>query len=406
MANQKRSWAAVLLVSVALVALVIVGVASINGEVKPNPVTATDPYDAPMVITSTKRFDPEYIDVEDFVITTTVYYSDSLHYAVIKPGESQWRSEEATLREVNDDTVDYYWEEFARPRYLVDHNEAPPVDNICWMSSDTDWYVDLDTIASLQSANQISVTTGSDLFGRDAAIADKVNGIHGNPLVAYSRCRVTYDSETGFRFKIETFGGRTIWSEYSVDDLVFDWSVDGDLLKAPLTRDVRTSYGTRAFDPDSDYEYETGASEVVSPTESSFSNGFEAGPLAYLQDDYHLSTGTTSWAVAQQLLGPDWKEIVVVQSTDSNVTDTFLSAFWPDDGWINGAPPDNLGSVSTLLESGPSVEVYELDTNEWRAHYLVTWMHTSALRILFVGNENVTSEELVTAINEYLAEPR
>jgi hypothetical protein len=362
-----------------------------------------DIYRRPLVVTATNRYDPEYIGGENIIITSTVHYSDSTRYVIEKPGESEWRTWEVTLKEVTDDVVDWYEEDFPRPRYLV-YRGPPSADVLCWMHTPMDWFVDLSMIDALRAAGQISVTPGADLFGRPVAIAEKDNAVHGNPLQSTKRCRVTYDRDSGFRFRIETFGDSPKWSDYTVQGIQFDWPVDQDQMKTPVNGEILNSYYTllAGKNPDHEFEFPAESHGVLSPTSTAYSYGYTAGPLGYIEDQIRNSPGSF-WSVIQQLLAPGWKEIDVVQGLDGAETERNVAFYWPDDAWKDGAPPQSVGSRTARLATGQDVTIHELDTTvNMDARYVATWAYPPGLRILFVANENVTADEFLAVMDEYM----
>jgi hypothetical protein len=190
--TDRRLSTAIVLGALALVTTIGACASLTQGDAEPPSQTAhdNDIYQRPLVVTATNRYDPDYIGGENIVITSTVHYSDSARYVIEKPGESVWRTWEVSLKEVTGGYVDYFWEDFPRPSYLLDDG-PPSADNLCWMDSPMDWFVDLAQIDALRAAGLVSVTQGADLFGRPVTIAEKDNTVHGNPLVSADRCRVT-----------------------------------------------------------------------------------------------------------------------------------------------------------------------------------------------------------------------
>lgn len=405
----RRIGVASITVAVAVMASLVIALLLMRGtNGVPASTVGPEVYNAPFVFTSTVKFD-SMLDGSDVATTTnTVYYVDSTHYAVVKPGGHIWREGPERINQDEMGQIDYSYDGIARP-LPVGMEADPPVESLCRLSDAAD-FVDLELVSALHSAQQISVTNVADKFGRPAALAEKDNAVHGNPLSMMDRCKVWYDRDTGFVFRVETFGGAMGWGEEEVVDLQFNQIISTALLHFSGDRsDVRTSQQTRVFDPGSSYQYPSETAAAIVPPTSGYKYNYVPGPLAFISDT--VGTAGSIWAISQKLTGPNGKEILVVQSSTRDMFHSSISSiagpYWPNyPWWQNGQPLRVESSSQTILPDSTTVDVYTLDTSNDPGRYLVTWELSPELRILFVGNGQLDSgQELVDVINQYIATP-
>lgn len=401
--RNSKIWKAILL-SMGLVGLGLMSTVMIRDfSDSENTDSGTVPFVVPMVYTYTVTFDDSVNNVSNRVITTTVYYSDSLHFRMDSKNGSELRNGPEEVRNNESEGLVYSYSEVDRPIYLGLSPMSPP-DSMCDKNGTP--FLDLEAVEMMEAGGEISITETTDWFGRPVSIAEKDNDIHLNPLRLNNRCVIWYDEDTGFRYQIEGYGEVAKYdTTYTVVDIDFGWSVEeGKFIYTEDTQEANRVIETRIYDDDAEIEFPFAANTIVEPLTLTFAGGYHADPMLYLHNR-EVDERLSYWALVQRIVGPTGKEVVVAQAVDSAETQLpILGPYWPRSDWNMGIPPGVVDSYEEELNDDTAIEVFEFDvSNGPSGRLLATWVTENDLRIAFVGNSQVSDiQEFIDLINQYL----